>query len=69
MQTLANHDAGDKSATPQAKSTMCMIVGWRRIVGTWAELHSIVDNGTILIRESNGFRVMHSEGVAQGARS
>lgn len=69
MEQVANHCDRDKADTGQAEKTMCMIVGWRRIVGTWADLHAVADNGTILVREPTGYRVMYSEGVMQGLRS
>jgi hypothetical protein len=69
MTNLANHCARDKAATGQAETQMCMIVGWRRIKGSFADLHAIADNGTILVREGNDFRVMYSDGVLQGLRS
>ena len=64
MTNLANHCARDKAATGQAETQMCMIVGWRRIPGAWKDVHAVVCNGAILIREETGFRVMHSEGVS-----
>lgn len=69
MTNLANQPQGGKPATGQAESQMCMIVGWRRIKGSFADLHAVVDNGTILVREGNDFRVMYSDGVVQGLRS
>lgn len=69
MTNLANQCDREKTATGQAEKTMCMIVGWRRIVGTWSDLHAIADNGTILVREPTGLRVMYSDGVVQGLRS
>ena len=69
MSNLANHCDRDKPATSQAEKTMCMIVGWRRIKGQWADIHPVADNGTFLVREGSDFRVMFSEGVMQGLRS
>ncbi len=69
MTNLANHCDRDKAATSQAETSMCMIVGWRRITGSWADLHAIAANGTILVREPTGYRVMHTEGTVQGLRS
>lgn len=69
MTNLANQCDRDKAATSQAETQMCMIVGWRRIVGTFADLHAIADNGTFLVREPTGYRVLYSEGVMQGLRS
>lgn len=69
MQTLTNHADSGKQATVKDQSELCMIVGWRRITGRWDDIHQIVDRGCILIRESTGYRVMHSDGVAQGALS
>lgn len=69
MTTLANHAQRGKAATRQANSELCVIVGWRRIKGAWRDIHEVVANGTILVRDINGFRVMHSESVEQGAYS
>lgn len=69
MHTIANQPDSGKSDTCQAPNHLCVIVGWRRIKGAWADIHSVVDNGTFLVREPTGFRVMFSEGVMQGLRS
>jgi hypothetical protein len=63
MTNLANHCDRGKADTRQVQSEMCMIVGWRRIPGAWKDVHAVVCNGAILIREETGYRVMHSEGV------
>lgn len=69
MSNLANHCDRDKAATSQAEKPMCMIVGWRRIKGQWSDIHAVLDNGCILVREGNDFRVMYSDGAVQGLRS
>lgn len=69
MTNLANQPEGGKPATGQAETSMCMIVGWRRIKGQWADIHPVADNGTFLVREGSDYRVMFSEGVMQGLRS
>lgn len=69
MTAIANQHSRGKPATRQANSELCVIVGWRRITGAWSDIHEVVANGTILVRDINGFRVMHSEAVMQGVRS
>jgi len=65
METLTNLVRRDKCATRQAQNTLCVIVGWRRICGTWADIHEVVPSGVALVRETTGFRLMHSEAYAQ----
>lgn len=69
MDTIANHVARDNHVTCQAQNELCVIVGWRRIKGDWADIHEVVANGVILVREPTGFRAMYSEGVMQESRS
>lgn len=69
MNTLTNQIERDKRATRQAENTLCVIVGWRRICGTWADIHEVVPAGVALVREQTGFRLMHSEAYAQEVRS
>ena len=65
METIANHEKRGKPATRQDENTLCVIVGWRRICGTWADIHEVVPPGVALVRETTGFRLMHSEAYAQ----
>jgi hypothetical protein len=69
MTNIANHADSGKQATVKDNTELCVIVGWRRITGSWADIHEVVSDGVCLVRETTGFRVMHSEGFVQGVRS
>jgi hypothetical protein len=69
VDAIANHADSGKQDTCQASNQLCVIVGWRRITGSWADIHEVVSDGVCLVREATGYRVMHSEGVIQGVRS
>ena len=66
MDNLANHSPRRKNATRQAQNILCVIIGWRRIVGKWDDIHEVVPSGIALVREGTGFRAMHSEAYEQG---
>lgn len=69
MENVANQSNRDKSATAQAQS-INVILGVHRIrAANWLDVIGMVVNGTGLIREGTGFRLIHSEAFEQGVRS
>lgn len=69
MNTITNHADSGNQATVKDQNELCVIVGWRRITGSWKDIHEVVSDGVCLVRETTGYRVMHSEGFIQGVRS
>lgn len=67
--TLTNHEAECKSATPQAEN-INIIVGCIRATG-WSlqDLAGAVGNGAGYIRDGNAFRLISSEAYGQGKLS
>jgi hypothetical protein len=65
MANLANHPSRRNRATRQGQNLLCVIIGWRRIVGKWDDIHCVVPTGISLVREGTGFRAMYSAAFEQ----
>lgn len=67
--TIPNHVAGGKTATRQAKTFVCIIIGCQRLHTDWADALAIACNGAGYVRDGRDLRLIHSEAFEQTVRS
>jgi hypothetical protein len=65
MQTLANHDTRDKSATVKPKPINIIMGSFRVCGANWLDVLDMIGNGKGLIRDGNAYRLISSEAFEQ----